>query len=98
MKESHQYNSTRLADADLLEIWKYIADDNPTAATRVTNDLVDVCETLAENRLLGEAFDPSRPFLRRFSRGNYVIYYQTSTEPITVIRVLHGARDASELV
>jgi toxin ParE1/3/4 len=98
MKASHRYNSTRLADADLLEIWKYIADHNLSAATRLTDDLVDVCEMLAGNRLLGEVFDPDRPFLRRFSRGNYVIYYRTSTEPITVLRVLHGARDVSQLV
>lgn len=98
MKESNLYKSTRTADADLVNIWNYIAERNLPAATRLTDDLIDVCELLGRTPFLGEIFDPERRFLRRFTRGNYVIYYQTSTDPITIVRVLHGARDAEGLV
>jgi plasmid stabilization system protein ParE len=98
MKENLHYHSSRTADTDLIEIWVYVADRSVAAANRLTDALGDACELLGRNPLLGETFDPNRPFLRRFTHENYVVYYQTSTDPITIIRVLHGARDTTGLI
>ena len=98
MKESLHYQSTRVAEGDLLEIWQFVADRNQVAADRLIDTLGDKCELLGRNPLLGELFDVDRPYLRRFTHDNYVVYYHTTTEPITVVRVLHGARDATGLI
>ena len=39
---------TRRAEEDLVEIWSYIADENPAAADRLLNEIDDACLTLAE--------------------------------------------------
>src|SRR5438105_14962050 len=98
MKENHLYRTTRLAETDLLEIWQFIADRNLAAANRLNDALADVFILLGREPLLGEIFDHGRPFLRRFVHDNYVVYYNPSTEPITIVRVLHGARDTSGLI
>ncbi len=92
------YYLSRNAETDLDDIWDYISDRNIDAADRLIDGFKSGFNLLAQQSLLGEIFDLERPFLRRFTRGNYVIYYQTSTDPITIVRVLHGARDAEGLV
>jgi toxin ParE1/3/4 len=52
---------------------------------------------LASNPYLGEAVDDLRPGLRRFSHGNYVIFYEPRETGIGLIRVLHGARRIEDL-
>jgi toxin ParE1/3/4 len=98
MQENHLYRTTALAEIDLLEIWQFIADRNLTAANCFSDALADVFVMLGRQPLLGENFDSGRPFLRRFSHDNYVVYYNATPEPITIIRVLHGARDNRGLV
>jgi toxin ParE1/3/4 len=97
MKERKIYHAARKAETDLIDIWMYVAEQNVDAADRLIDAIGEVCNLLAREPLLGEVFDRTRPSLRRFSHDNYVIYYLT-TMPITVVRVLHGARDAGELV
>jgi toxin ParE1/3/4 len=49
------------AEADLLEIWRYIAQDNPGAADRVLDRIERTVELLARHPLKG----PARPDLRK---------------------------------
>jgi plasmid stabilization system protein ParE len=98
MQENHLYRTTRLAETDLLEIWQVVADRNLPAANRLNDALADVFILLGREPLLGEMFDPIRPFLRRFAHDNYVIYYNATTQPIRILRVLHGAREVGGLI
>ncbi len=41
---------TALAESDLLEIWKYIAEDSPANADRFIDYLDEKCRLLAETR------------------------------------------------
>jgi toxin ParE1/3/4 len=59
--------------------------------------LEQTCKALAKNPLMGTARDELLPNLRCFSVGNYVIYYRPVADGIDVVRVLHGARDESNL-
>jgi toxin ParE1/3/4 len=82
------------AERDLVEIWTYIAKDNPNAADRVL-DLIDRrLESLAEFPRFGEARPDLAPDLRCYPAGSYVIFYRPTAREIQVARVLHGARDA----
>jgi plasmid stabilization system protein ParE len=95
MKENLRYRASSRAEIDLIEMWQYIADYNVSAANRLNDSLGIVCELLGRNPLLGEMFDPARPSLRRFAHENYVVYYNATTDPILIVRVLHGARDTT---
>jgi toxin ParE1/3/4 len=93
-----RYRTTRFADQDLVEIWRYIAADNPAAATRLLDDVDKKFAMLARQPLIGEIRDEVRPGLRSFPVGSYVIYYTIDDdETVVVMRVLHGARDSSQM-
>ena len=43
---------TAQAEEDLIEIWIYIAQDNPGAADRVLDDIEELFHALADNPLM----------------------------------------------
>ena len=82
-----------LAEADILEIWDYIADDSLTAADRWVDHLDEQFRVLATQPSMGRARDELAPDVRSFPFGRYVIFYMPLDDGIDVVRVLHGARD-----
>jgi len=84
---------TTKAEEDLVEIWLYIADDNPDAADKVLDEIDNACQLLARSPQCGRLRKELAPKLRSFPTGNYVIFYRPQDDGIEVIRVLHGARD-----
>jgi toxin ParE1/3/4 len=84
---------SRLAAADLLELWGHIARDNVTAADRLLDRIHEVCIDLAVSPDLGRSRDEIAPGLRSFPVGRYVIFYRPRPGGIELARVLHGARD-----
>lgn len=92
-----QYQLTSLAKEDLFAILDYIAARNPSAADRVEAAILESFDLLASTPLAGHI----RPDLTqhpvrfwtvtRFS--NYLIVYDPSSNPLTIIRVIHAARD-----
>jgi len=86
------------AEVDLLGIWAHIAEDNIQAADRLLRRIDDRCRLLANNPELGERVEQYRPGLRRFTVGNYVVFYHIIEGGIEVFRVFHGARDIDRLL
>lgn len=86
------------AKEDLVGLWEYIAQENPTAADRLLQKLVAQYKSLAENPGLGRLREELRPGLRSFSVGNYLILYHPIPEGIAVFRIIHGARDLESLM
>ena len=43
---------------------------------------------------------PKRPVTmdRNTQHGNYVIFFESTSEQVTIVRILHGARDISEVL
>ncbi len=82
-----------LAEADILEIWDYIADDSLTAADRWVDHIDEQFRVLATQPSMGRARDELAPDVRSFPFGRYVIFYMPLDDGIDVVRVLHGARD-----
>jgi len=75
----------------------YIASDNPSAADKLEEHVYAACEFLSENPYVGH----KRPDLTddpvRFwpIREQYLVIYLPDTEPLKIVRILQGARDAS---
>lgn len=84
---------TAQAEEDLIEIWFYIAQDNPGAADRVLDDIEQRFHALADNPLMGRLRPDIAPELRYFAVSSYLILYRTVEDEIQIIRVIHGARD-----
>lgn len=76
---------------DRAAIMDYIAEDNPTAALALdedieakTNTLVDHPKLYKQGRMKGTREIVIRP--------NYVVIYRESSSEVTILRVLHAAR------
>jgi toxin ParE1/3/4 len=81
------------AEADLVGIWNYIAQDSPANADRVLDRINDTLNRLAALPFMGQARFDLAPGLRMFPVGSYLIFFRPIESGIEVIRVLHGKRN-----
>ena len=81
------------AEADILEIWGYIAEDSVAAADRWVDKLDEKFALWATQPMMGCARDELSPGIRSLAFGRYVVFFQPLPDGIDVIRVLHGSRD-----
>ena len=89
---------TPQADADLAEIWSYIARDNPAAADKLIRRIDDVFLRIAENPDIGIRQDEIRPGLRcKPVRRWYLVFYEIGEDTVHILRVLHAARKYEDL-
>ena len=88
---------TAQAEADLIDLWLYIAQDNPSAADRLLDEIENKCSLLAANPQLG----PARPDIAADCRyspvGRYLILYRLIPEGIEIVRVVQGSRRLEDL-
>lgn len=83
------------AEADVAEIWEYIAQDNPVAATDfillleekldTLENFPERCPRVPESRLLGARY-------RHLLLGHYRAIFKIAEDRVIVMRVLHSAR------
>jgi toxin ParE1/3/4 len=85
------------AEADLEEIWWYIAQDSPDAADVFLDQIEERCAVLAQFPLMGTAREDLLPSLRSLVVGSYVVFYLPVNGGIEIVRVLHGRRDLDAL-
>jgi toxin ParE1/3/4 len=78
---------------DLFEIWDFIAADNIAAADAWIDKLDEQLLLLASHPLMGRSREELAKGIRSFPIGRYVIFYLPETNGITVVRILHSARD-----
>jgi toxin ParE1/3/4 len=57
------------AEQDLIDLWTYIAADNPAATDNLLDQIESVCKMLARTPLLGRARSELAAGLRSFSVG-----------------------------
>ena len=81
---------TRLprAEEDLLQIWRYIAEDNEAAADRFLDRLAAVAGKLSTHPQSGRPRPELAEGLRSFVIGNYVLFYKANATQLVVVRVL----------
>jgi toxin ParE1/3/4 len=89
---------TAKAEEDLLDIWLYIATENPDAADHMLDSINVKFQLLAENPELGPARPDIAPELRYFPVGNYLILYRLAPKAIEIVRVVHGMRNLGALL
>jgi toxin ParE1/3/4 len=92
-----QVKLSQFAEADLKEIWSYIAETNIASADKITDEFLKKFQLLAQNSEMGKRRDDLILNLRSFPHKRYVIFYFPIDEGIEVFRVLHGSRDITSL-
>jgi len=86
---------TPVAEADIAEIWDYIAQDSPDNATAFIlaleeqiaslEEFPERCPRIAENEILGTSY-------RHLVHGPYRTIFRVSGITVVILRVIHGAR------
>jgi antitoxin ParD1/3/4/toxin ParE1/3/4 len=90
---------TPAAEGDIVGLLDYIEQDNPSAATRVREALVDAMRLLAEHPGIGHTrADLADELVRFWPVFSYLVIYRPGRNPIEIVRVLHGKRDVRRLL
>lgn len=89
------FRFTPEAEADLLAIWQFIADNqNERSADRVIKRILAECRKIARMPAIGHhRLDLLDDRHRFWSVWSYLIVYRWQSRPIDIIAVIHGARD-----
>lgn len=90
-------NRTRRVDRDLEEIAIFIAGDDPDAAEALIDRFNEKFMLLAQFPSVGRARPELGRDLRSFPVGRYLIFYRPQKGGISVVRVVHGARNLRRL-
>lgn len=95
MPKKYRVDITATAEADIVEIWDYIAQDNPDAATAfilrleeqtgTLESFPERCPLVPENEFLGGAF-------RHLLFGHYRTVLKITGAMVIILRVIHGSR------
>ena len=88
---------TPIAESDLAEIWAYIAEETPKAASAFIQQIEAKFVPLLEFPGMGSPRDQIIAGLRAVPYKNHVIYYTANDVAVTIVRVVHGARDVRAL-
>ena len=81
------------AEADILEIWDFIAEDSVAEADLWVDRLDAKFELWATQPMMGRPRDELAQGLRSLTFGRYVVFFESMLDGIDVVRVLHGSRD-----
>ena len=93
------YVVTPEANADLLRLWFYIAEDSEEIADRVHGEFYDKFESLA--RFPGQGHrrtDYTKANVLFFPVYSYLIAYWAVTDPLQILAVVHGAREVKRVL
>ena len=90
---------TDRALADLGVILRYVARDNPEAAQRLGQNILEVTNLLSSFPKMGRIYPKSSRKSRCMPHKNYLIIYQEdeNRRMIEILRILHGARNLENL-
>lgn len=82
------------AKLELDEIWEYIGAENPSAAGRVVEEILDSIRTAVRFPQLGHTRqDLTQRPLRFLPVRDYLIAYAPDEDPLWVVAVIHGRRN-----
>jgi toxin ParE1/3/4 len=82
------------AAEDILEIWQFIAADDPAAATRFRETILESIRKLVNFPHQGHRRrDLTSAPLRFQTVRDYLIAYASDEKPVVVVAVIHGRRN-----
>lgn len=85
------------AEIDLIDIWLYVADDQPVNADRLLDRLNNAVLKLVDTPGMGVDRPDVGCDVKGFPVGNYVVYYRVKQDQFELVRVLSASRDIDQL-
>jgi toxin ParE1/3/4 len=84
------------ANRDLLRIYSYFEQRNPTAADAILRRIDEKFGQLAAFPFIGRQRSSLAPGVRSVVVGNHLIFYLVGRDSITIVRVIDGRMDIDE--
>jgi toxin ParE1/3/4 len=81
------------AKRDLANIWEYIAPYSMKGASRTIREIYATFSLLADTPAVGRVRPDLGGELRSFPVAEYLILYRYSDTMLSIVRILHAARD-----
>ena len=93
----HELIRSAQSEQDLIGIWRHIAADNESAASKLLERIDRRIQGLAKHPFVGEQQPQFGERTRRIIIGNYLVFYDVLPDAVHVLRVFHGARQIGDL-
>jgi toxin ParE1/3/4 len=85
------------SEEDLIDIWLYIAEDQPVNADRLLDRLNEAMIKLTEMPKMGVERSELIKGLRSYPVGKYILYYRINGDQLEIVRVLSSSRDVENI-
>ncbi len=96
---SRHYRLSQEARNQLDAIGTFIAQESVDAALTVYDALEEAFEMLAANREIGHLREDLTQRPVKFWRVlSYLVVYDPASDPLTIVAVVHGARDVEQVL
>lgn len=80
------------AITDLTELRDYIREDNPDAANKIANKIIESADLLSQHPLLGKAGRIHKTHEFVISGTPYTLIYLPESDIISILRIFHQRR------
>jgi addiction module RelE/StbE family toxin len=101
VEKKFQVNLLPQAEEDLQEIVDFIAEERPTVANKMLDKFLQSFSQLALNQETGRKARDKRLYLlgyRYLVVSTYLVFYRIQLKRVFVYRILHGARNYTEIL
>ena len=78
---------------DVFDIWDYVSPHSPMGAERIIRLVGKTITMLSEQPDVGRKRSELGRDIRSFPVSGYLVFYRHTTSILTVVRILHAARD-----
>jgi toxin ParE1/3/4 len=95
---TRRVRTTVHAEEDIRQIARWIARDNVPAAEKWIDDIDRAFSKLIKTPGIGTDRGDIRPKLRSVPFGNYLLFFKSSRQYVTIVRVIHAARDYAQFL
>jgi len=89
---------THAARRDLVDVLDFLVNQNEQAARNFIQILEQKESLYASSPALGSVYPELSGSLRSFVVKSYVLFYREESNGITIVRLIHAARDISALL
>jgi toxin ParE1/3/4 len=89
---------TQKASRDLDEISEYFVSRNIEAGETLLKLFNEKCMKLRQFPNMGKSYDYIRPWLRGLPLDSYIIFYEVTTDGVTILRVMSGRQDLTSSI
>jgi plasmid stabilization system protein ParE len=83
---------TDTALSELEDIFGFLSERNPSAATAVARRVKDIAALLADFPLSGREVDESGVRIASMVRYPFLVFYTVTTDEVVILNVRHAAR------